>query len=189
MPRFAPIRTNRAVTDLEPSLRTAPLTLAEAPKCLQEMANSPAALRAYILADAALVRGQLTRGQRKLVGLAVAKINRSVSSRSARSATGLSPVVPGEHVQLAGCSAAVDSTAGAILCITQAVILRRGEISDEDFQTMRKAGLSDAHIAEIVASIALNTFSRHFKSAAWTEAGSLVLESGAEARALASSPA
>src|SRR6266481_7641254 len=62
-----PIRTNRAVPDLKRSLRIAPLRLAEGPKFLQVMAHSPAVLRAYILADAALVRGQLTRRQRKQV--------------------------------------------------------------------------------------------------------------------------
>lgn len=188
MSLLTPIRTNQAALDPKRSPRIAPLALAEAPKFLQVMANSPAALRAYILADAALVRGQLTGGQRKQVALAVAKINRSNSSRSARSATGESPALPGDNLHLAGNAAAADPTTEVILCITQAIILRRGEISDEDFQTRHKAGFSDVHIAEIVASIALKIFSRHFKSAALTEADFLVLEPGAEPRALASAP-
>jgi hypothetical protein len=42
-------------------LRIAPLTFAGAPKFQQAMGNSPAMFRAYILGNAALVLGQLTR--------------------------------------------------------------------------------------------------------------------------------
>ena len=169
MPRPTPIRANRAVPDSKRSLRIAPLTPAEAPVFVQAGASSRAALRAYILADAALVRGQLTRGQRKQVGLAVAKIDRSVSKLPAQSATSNRLAWPGDHLQVARKATAAGPAAEAILCIAQAIILRRGEISDEDSQTLRKTGFSDVHIAEIVASIALNTFSRHFEIAALAE--------------------
>jgi len=143
------------------------------------MAHSPAVLRAYILADAALVRGQLTRRQRKQVALAVAEINGSADSLSVRSATGKSPGLTHPDPQLADNAAAADLTADTILHFTQAVVLQRGKISDDDFLALRKAGFSDAQIVEIVANIALNIFSGYFKAVAETKVDVPVLEPGA----------
>src|SRR5437773_1083842 len=75
MSRLTPIQTNGATAELKRSLRSSHLKLGKAPNFLQIMAHSPASLRAYICADAALVRGQLTPRQREQVALAVAEIN------------------------------------------------------------------------------------------------------------------
>src|SRR5436190_17284822 len=83
MLRLTPIQTNEATPKLKRSLKITRLRLEEAPRFLQVMANSPACLRAYIQADAALVRGQLTPRQRAQVALAVAEINGSSYSLSA----------------------------------------------------------------------------------------------------------
>ena len=68
-----------------------------------------------------------------------------------------------------------------MLRFTQAVVLQRGEISDDDFQALRKAGFTDAQIVEIVANIALNIFSNYFNSVAKTEVDFPLLKPGAEA--------
>src|SRR6266581_1325183 len=131
MSRFTPIQTNGATSKLKRSLKKSHLKLDEAPRFLQVLANSPASLRAYIRAEAALVRGQLTPRQREQVALAAA-----------------------------------DTKAETRLRFTQAVVLQRGEISDDDFQALRKAGFADGQIIEIVANIALNIFCNYFNSVA-----------------------
>jgi hypothetical protein len=68
-----------------------------------------------------------------------------------------------------------------MLRFTQAVVLQRGEISDEDFQALRKTGFSDAQIVEIVANIGLNIFSSYFNSMAKTEVDFPLLQPGADA--------
>src|SRR5207249_4073121 len=83
MSRLTPIQTNGATAELKRSLRSSHLKLGKAPNFLQIMAHSPASLRAYICADAALVRGQLTPRQREQVALAVAEINGCAYSLSA----------------------------------------------------------------------------------------------------------
>src|SRR5437867_4053389 len=83
MVRLTPIQTNGATSKLKRSLKNSHVRLEEAPRFLQVMANSPASLRAYIRADAALVRGQLTPRQREQVALAAAEINGSCYSLSA----------------------------------------------------------------------------------------------------------
>lgn len=170
MSRLTPIQNNGATSDLKRSLKNSRLKLDEAPRFLQLMANSPASLRAYLRADAALVRGQLTPRQRQQVALAVAEINGSSHSLSAHYDTGKGLGLTQEEMQLARNATAADPKAETMLRFTQAVVLQRGEISDDDFQALGKAGFTDAQIVEIVANIALNIFSNYFNSVAktWT---------------------
>jgi uncharacterized peroxidase-related enzyme len=181
MSRLTPIRTNGATLELKRSLKNSHLKLDEAPRFLQVMANSPASLRAYIQADAALVRGQLTPRQRAQVALAVAEINGSSYSLSAQFDTGKHLGLTRHEMQLARNAAAADPKADTMLRFTRSVVLQRGEISDDDFQALRQAGFTDEQIVEIVANIALNIFCNYFNSVAQTEVDFPVLQPGADA--------
>ena len=181
MSRFTPIHANVATSELKRSLKNSHLKLDEAPRFLQVMANSPASLRAYIRADAALVRGQLTPRQREQVALAVAEINGSSYSLSAHYSAGKTLGLTHHEMQLARNATAADPKAETMLRFTQSVVLQRGEISDDDFQALSKAGFTDAQIVEIVANIALNIFSNYFNSVAKTEVDFPLLQPGADA--------
>lgn len=181
MSRLTPIQTNGATSELKRSLKNSRLKLDEAPRFLQVMANSPASLRAYIQADAALVRGQLTPRQRQQVALAVAEINGSSYSLSAHYDAGKGLGLTQEEMQLARNATAADPKADTMLRFTRSVVLQRGDISDEDFQALGKAGFTDAQIIEIVANIALNIFSNYFSSVAKTEVDFPLLQPGADA--------
>jgi hypothetical protein len=85
-------------------------------------------------------------------------------------------------MQLARNAAAAGPKADAMLRFTRAVVLQRGEISDEDFQALGKAGFTDAQIIEIVANIALNIFSNYFSNLARTEMDFQLLRPGTNAR-------
>jgi len=180
MSRLTPIRTNGAASALKRSLKNCHLKLDEAPRFLQIMANSPASLRSYIRADAALVRGQLTPRQREKVALAVAEINGSGYSLSAHYHAGKSLGLTHHEMQLARNATAADPKTEAMLRFTQAVVLQRGEVSDEDFQVLGKSGFTDAQIVEIVANIALNIFSNYFNNVAKTEVDFTLLQPGAD---------
>src|SRR6266436_5398113 len=71
--------------------------------------------------------------------------------------------------------------ADTMLRFTRAVVLQRGDISDEDFQALGRAGFTDAQIIEIVANIALSIFSNYFSSVAKTEVDFPLLQPGADA--------
>ena len=181
MSRLTTIQTNGNTSELKRSLKNSRLKLDEAPRFLQVMANSPASLRAYLRADAALVRGQLTPRQRQQVALAVAEINGSSYGLSAHYDTGKSLGLTHQEMQLARNAAAEDPKAETMLRFTQAVVLQRGDISDEDFQALGKAGFTDAQTIEIVANIALNIFSNYVNSVARTEVDFPLLQPGTDA--------
>jgi AhpD family alkylhydroperoxidase len=101
MSRLTPIQANGATSELKRSLKSSQFKLGKTPNFFQVMANSPASLRAYIRADAALLRGQLTPRQREQVALAVAEINGCAYSLSAHYETGKSLGLTHDEMQLA----------------------------------------------------------------------------------------
>src|SRR5882724_787816 len=119
MSRLTPIQTNGATSELKRGLKNSHVKLDEVPRFLQVMANSPASLRAYIRADAALVRGQLTPRQREQVALAVAEINGSSYSLSAHYETGKNLGLTHHEMQLARNATAEDPKAETMLRFTQ----------------------------------------------------------------------
>jgi alkylhydroperoxidase family enzyme len=162
---------NRSIQPITEDPRSNRLTLDRAPRFLQVMARSPAALRAYILADAALVRGQLTRRQREQVARVVAEIDGSSSRLSHASDAASEPGFMPEDLESAHNATAADPKSETLLHFTQAVVLQRGEVSDEEFQALVKAGFSYEQIIEIVANIALNIFAAFFNNVARTGVG------------------
>jgi len=181
MSRLTPIQTNGANSELKRSLKHTRLNLKKVPRFYHVLANSPASLRAYIQADAALGRGQLTPRERQQVALAVAEINGSCYSLSAHYDAGKSLGLTHRDMQLARYATAVDSKANTMLHFTRAVVLQRGEVSDDEFQALGKADFTDAQIVEIIANIALNIFSNYFNSVAKTEVDFPLLQPGASA--------
>jgi alkylhydroperoxidase family enzyme len=178
--RLRPIQNNGANSELKRSLKNSGLELDETPLFLQIMANSPASLRAFVQADAALVRGQLTPRQRQQIALAVAEINGASYRGSAQVDTGQSLGLNDHESQPARNAPAADPQIETMLSFTRAVVLQRGDISDEDFQALGRAGFTDAHMIEILANIALNIFSNYVNSVARTEADFALLQAGTD---------
>jgi uncharacterized peroxidase-related enzyme len=133
------------------------------------LANSPAATEGYQACQTALGRGELTVRQRELLALAVAEINGSSYCLSAHQALAKQAGLSEDDIQFARKATAAEPREDAMLRFAQAVTLQRGDVSDEDFQTLKRARFSDGQIAEIIANIALNVFTNFFNVAARTE--------------------
>ena len=164
-----------------------PLQSSLLPDCnfLHLLANSPAALDAYVASASALARGQLTPRQRELLALTVAEINGARYCLSAHYAIARKLGLDDVEIRAARHAAAADRETHAILRFAQAVAIQRGEISDADFQALRLAGFTDALVTEIVSNIALNIFTNYFNSVARTEVDFPMLKPGADTPALA----
>jgi len=59
-------------------------------------------------------------------------------------------------------------------------VLQRGDVSDADFQSLRRAGFNDVLVTEIIAAITLNIFTNYFNSVARTEVDFPLLKPGAD---------
>jgi len=129
----------------------------------QLLANSPAATEAYLSWERALAAGgQLTCRQRELLALTVAEINGAKYDLEAHGRASARLGVSEEDIRLARRASAPAPSDKALLEFARAVVLQRGDISDSDFQAMRQAGFTDAHITEVISAIALNIFTNYF---------------------------
>ena len=141
------------------------------PDCafLRLLSNSPAATEGYLACQDALARGQLTPRQRELLALAVAEINGSNYCLAAHAALAKKAGLSAQDIQFARKATAADPQEDAMLRFAQALTLQRGDLSEPDFQTLRRARFTDGQIAEIIANVALNVFSNYFNVLARTE--------------------
>ncbi len=141
------------------------------PDCafLHLLANSPAAIQGYMACHQALSGGQLTPRQRELLALAVAEINGSKYCLAAHSALAKQAGLSAEEIRSARRATSANPQEAAMLQFALAVTLQRGDVSETDFQALKRAGFKDGQIAEIVANIALNIFANYFNVLARTE--------------------
>jgi uncharacterized peroxidase-related enzyme len=141
------------------------------PDCnfLHLLANSPAALNAYVACAGALAQGQLTPRQRELLALTIAEINGARYCLSAHYSRAREIGLDESEIRSALRATSADPQTRAMLRFAQSVALQRGELSDVDFNSLRLAGFTDALIAEIISHIALNIFTNYFNCVARTD--------------------
>jgi uncharacterized peroxidase-related enzyme len=152
----------------------------EMPGFYRLLAHSRASLKAFVHMREALAGGQLTPVQREQIALAVAEINGSVYGLSAHYETarllGLSDV----EINLARQARATIPRTEAMLRFVQSVALQRGDIGDQDFERLVKAGFGAEEIVEIISHIALNIFADYCNNAARTPVDFPLLQPGFE---------
>lgn len=175
-----PIADHQAFDELIRSLAETSTQLEGLPNFIRVLAHSPAALKAYLLADKALAHGQITPRQREQIALAVAEINGCSYSLSAHCVLAQRLGLSEEEIRLARKATALDPRTRAMLRLTQAVVLQRGEISQDELQALRTAGFTDAQIVEIIAGIGLNIFTNYFNLLAKTQVDFPRLKPGVE---------
>lgn len=168
MSRFIPMRAEKVREDIRQVLERAGAGFEDLPEFFKALARSPAALKAYVLADEALSNGNLSPRYRCQIALVVSEINGS-GYDVARQADAARAVGLAEHdVELALRARATDAKVGGLLTFVQALVVQRGEITDADFEELRQAGFADEEIVEIVANVALHIFTNYLNLVAAT---------------------
>jgi len=169
MPRISPIDPKHAQGKQKELLDTVQEHLGKTPNMMRTMAQSPAVLNAYLQFGQALGASSLSGKLREQLANAIAGANRCAYCASAHTALGqLFGVDAGElQRNLEGESA--DKRTLAAITFVRAVVDKRGWISDAEFKAVRDAGYSEAQVAELIAVVALNTFTNYFNHIAQTE--------------------
>jgi uncharacterized peroxidase-related enzyme len=144
--------------------------LGAAPNLFRMVAHSPAALEGYVGVIGALGKGSLGAATGERIALTVAEFNGCDYCLSAHTYLGKN-VAKLDDAELAANrrGESRDPKAAAILRFARAVLERRGHVSDEELRAVRKAGVTDAEIVEVVQHIALNTWTNFINSVAQTE--------------------
>jgi len=139
------------------------------PNITRLMANSPAALAGYLNFSGALASGKLDDQLRERLAIAVANTNGCDYCLSAHTMAGRMVGLSAEDLRGAQIGSSADERAEAALRFAIKVARERGWASDEDLAELRKAGFDDGEIVEIIAVVALNTFTNYFNHIAGTE--------------------
>jgi uncharacterized peroxidase-related enzyme len=136
--------------------------LGSTPNLFTTFANAPAALQAYLGMVSSLGGGVLDKKLREQLAVSVAAWNGCNYCASAHVFLGGKAGVEREEL-------VANSKTQAALNFARALSETRGKVSDDTFATVRAAGFSDEEIIEIVAHVAMNTFTNFFNNAAKTE--------------------
>ena len=138
------------------------------PNMMKTMAQSPAVLEAYLKFGEALGT-TLNAKLREQIALVTAEANSCGYCASAHTAIGKLVGLDDHAILGAREARADDKKVDAILKFTKRVVDTRGQVCDDDVETVRQKGVGDAEIAEIVANIALNVFTNYFNKVAETD--------------------
>ena len=144
-------------------------TLGMTPNLMKTLATAPAALEAYLNFGAALGTGRLDAKVREQIALTVAQANGCEYCLSAHSAIGKMVGLKPEEITGSRQAHSQDSKRAAGLRFAQAIVVQRGEVSDEALAQVKGAGYTDGEITEIVANVAINIFTNYFNHVARTD--------------------
>lgn len=127
------------------------------------MGNSPAALNFYLNASGALKDAGLSAKEQEVVQLVFAQGNGCDYCQAAHTHIGKGAGLTEQQTVSARTGKDLgDPKLTAVAKFATALFERRGNVSDTDLAAFKKAGYTDGHIAELVASAALAVFTNYF---------------------------
>jgi uncharacterized peroxidase-related enzyme len=135
--------------------------LGRVPNLYAAMAHSPAALRGYLGLRDALSDGALGAVERELLALLVAQDNGCEYCVSAHTFRGARMRISDEDLRRAQQADSADPHTRAVLRLARAVLAQRGRVADAELAEARAAGVTDSEVLEVVAHVALNSFSNY----------------------------
>ena len=138
------------------------------PNMTRVMANSPAVLQAYISFSGALTAGHLDPKLREEIALAVGEQNACQYCVSAHTAIGKIVGLADSDIDAARDAKSALPKHSAALKFARQIVSKQGRAAD-DLEAARRAGLSDAELAEVIAHVALNIFTNYFNNTAGVE--------------------
>ena len=157
-PAQATGKSKELLTALQNSIKSVP-NLAKA------LANSPAALKAWMEFDRALAKGSLNAKLRQEIALAVGQKNGCEYCVSAHTAIGKFAGLTEQQILAGRQGQGTSPKDTAALTFARELVEKRGQVPPSSIQSLRDQGFTDGDIAEIIAHAALNIFTNYFNIA------------------------
>lgn len=139
------------------------------PNIMSMLANSPAALSAYLGFNAGLRHASIGSELSELIALTVSGENKSVYCISLHSFIGTAMGMDERALEDALLGVSSDPNIGAVLHFVKEVLRNRGTVSDTALQNIKAAGYTDGEIVEIIAQISLSIFTNYVNIVAATD--------------------
>jgi uncharacterized peroxidase-related enzyme len=145
----------------QPLLRSVQAALGSTPNVYRVVASSPAALQGLLALSGALAGGTLDKALRERIALALANVNGCDYCNAAHTFAGRMAKLDDAEIDAARCGRSREPKADAGVRFARTVALSRGAVDEADLAELRDAGYTDEQIVEIVAHVALNTFTNY----------------------------
>ena len=158
MARVAVIDPKTATGEAGQLLAAVQSGLGMVPNFIRVLANSPAALSAFLGLHGIAGAGFLDPLTRERIALAVAEQNACQYCVSAHTAIGRKAGLDTEEMLANRKGRSSDAKADAALAFTRALVEHTGQVSTAEFEAVRAAGHSDGEIVEIITHVAMNIF-------------------------------
>jgi uncharacterized peroxidase-related enzyme len=131
------------------------------PNFIRVLANSPAALNAFLGLNCIAAAGVLEHKTRERIALAIGEQNACQYCVSAHTALGRKAGLDNDEMQANRGGRSGDAKAEAAIQFANALVENRGQVSKAEFDAVRAAGHSDGAIVEIVTHVALNILTNY----------------------------
>ena len=169
MARINPVNVDNTDPKTAQTLKGVEKSLGMVPNIMATMAQSPAALGAYLGFGQALGGASISGALREQIALTVAGGNSCEYCASAHTALGKGQGVADDELTRNLQGESTDAKTQSALAFSSAIVEKRGWVSDDDLKSVRDAGYTEGEIVEIVATVAINTFTNYFNHVAGTE--------------------
>ncbi len=186
MPRIAPIDPDTATGKTKELLDGVQAAIGATPNLFRTIAQAPSVLDAYLAHSKAVSSGTLSNAVREQIALVIAGANHCDYCASAHTLIGRGAGVADAELaaNLKGHSS--DPHTQALLSLAQAIVAKRGFVSDTELADARLAGITEGEIIEVVGEVARNIFTNYLNHVAQTDVDFPYVSAGeAEAAAAA----
>ena len=126
------------------------------PNFLKVLANSPAALKAFLGLHGIAGEGSLSLQTRERIALALAEQNSCEYCLSAHSAIGAKAGLDGKEIHANRAGSSQDAKAAVAVRFARSLAEHKGEVTTAELIEMREAGYSDADIVEVITHVGMN---------------------------------
>lgn len=133
------------------------------------LANSPAALQAYLGIAGGLKAGELSAGEREIIALTIGQLNDCNYCLAAHTTLGKMAGLSEEQMIGSRRGRIEEPKLNALAVFARSLHERRGFVTDDELQAVRSGGYNDGQITEIVANYALNILTNYFNHVNDTE--------------------
>jgi uncharacterized peroxidase-related enzyme len=168
MSQIAAIDPSTAPSAVRPLLDGVQKGMGATPNMFRVAAQSPVALESLVAQFGAMGKGSFDARTREALALAISESNACDYCISAHTTLGRRAGLNEQALEQVRAGRSDDAHLDALLKLARAVVERRGHIGDA-LDEARRAGVTDAEIIELLANVALTTFTNYLNVAAGTD--------------------
>lgn len=156
MSRIAVVDPANATGEVRPLLDAVRAQLGTVPNFLRVLANSPAALSAFLGLHAIAGQGRLEPATRERIALALAEQNGCAYCLSAHTAIGRKTGLSHTEMDANRAGTSQDARAAVAVVFARALAEHKGEVTTAEIEALREAGYGEAEIVEIIVHVGMN---------------------------------